>query len=79
MAAQLTLEQISALRIEAEAARRLALCLGDKQALVDLEGYAAELEAQAARLQREQELSSRAQNGRSHHTRLMKPTHAGHG
>ena len=78
MSDQLTLEQIRALRVEAEASRRLAASLSDKQSLADLEGYALELEAEAARLQRELELSFRARNKRwSLYARLLKPTHAG--
>jgi len=43
-------EQIEALRIEALEARRLAEALTDQQSIRDLENYAAQLEAEAARL-----------------------------
>ena len=43
-------EQIEALRIEALEARRLAETLSDRQSILDLENYAAQLEAEASRL-----------------------------
>jgi len=43
-------EQIDALRLEAVEARRLAETLGDMQSIVDLENYAAQLEAEIERL-----------------------------
>ena len=43
-------EQIDALRVEALEARRLAETLGDLQSIVDLQNYAAQLEAEAERL-----------------------------
>jgi len=43
-------EQIDALRIEALEARRLAETLGDTQSILDLQDYAAQLEAEADRL-----------------------------
>ena len=79
MSDQLTLEQIRALLMEAEASRRLAASFIDQQSIADLEGYAAELEAEAARLQGEQELSFGARNKRwTLFARLLKPTPAGH-
>ena len=50
MERELVSEQIDALRVEALEARRLAETLGDTQSIVDLENYAAELEAEAERL-----------------------------
>jgi len=50
MERELVAEQIDALRVEALEARRLAETLGDLQSVLDLENYAAELEAQAERL-----------------------------
>jgi hypothetical protein len=47
-----------ALRAEAEASRRLARRLSDVQSVKDLKSYASELEAEAARLQVEQNLPS---------------------
>jgi len=47
---ELVSEQIDALRIEALEARRLAETLGDTQSILDLENYAAQLEAEAERL-----------------------------
>jgi hypothetical protein len=47
---QLVSEQIDALRLEAVEARRLAETLGDAQSILDLENYAAHLEAEAMRL-----------------------------
>ena len=43
-------EQIEALRIEALEARRLAESLTDRQSILDLQNYAAQLEAEASRL-----------------------------
>ncbi len=79
MSDKLTFEQIWALRVEAEASRRLARSLADDQAVLDLEGYASELEAEAARLQMEQELASRSKRRKwTLYARLMRPTYAGH-
>jgi CHAD domain-containing protein len=50
MERELVSEQVDALRIEALEARRLAETLGDLQSIVDLENYAAQLEAEAERL-----------------------------
>jgi hypothetical protein len=50
-------EQIWALRVEAEESRHLADRSIDRQTVIDLEGYASNLEAQAAQLQSEQEFS----------------------
>lgn len=47
---ELVSEQIEALRIEALEARRLAETLTDRQSILDLQNYAAQLEAEAARL-----------------------------
>jgi hypothetical protein len=47
-----------ALRVEAEASRRLARRLSDTQSVKDLKSYASELEAEAARLQVDQNPSS---------------------
>jgi hypothetical protein len=47
---ELVSEQIDALRVEALEARRLAEALGDTQSILDLENYAAQLEAEAERL-----------------------------
>jgi len=47
---KLVSEQIEALQIEALEARRLAETLTDRQSILDLENYAAQLEAEAARL-----------------------------
>ena len=50
--------QIQALRIEAEESRQLANNLTDKQAILDLENYAFELEAGAAKQESQQDFSS---------------------
>jgi hypothetical protein len=50
MERELLAEQIDALRVEALEARRLAESLGDMQSIVDLENYAAQLEAEAEKL-----------------------------
>jgi len=50
--------QIQALRIEAEESRQLANSLTDKQAILDLENYAFELEAGAAQQESQQDFSS---------------------
>jgi hypothetical protein len=50
MERKLVSEQIESLRVEAVEARRLAEALGDPQSILDLENYAAQLEAEAARL-----------------------------
>ena len=50
MERELVSEQIDALRIEALEARRLAETLGDMQSILDLENYAAQLEAEVERL-----------------------------
>ena len=50
MERELVSEQIDALRLEALEARRLAETLGDIQSIVDLENYAAQLEAEIERL-----------------------------
>ena len=47
---ELVSEQIEALRIEALEARRLAETLTDPQSILDLENYAAQLEAELVRL-----------------------------
>jgi hypothetical protein len=47
-------EQIWTLRVEAEESRRLAASFDDRLSVMDLECYASELEAEAARLQLEQ-------------------------
>jgi hypothetical protein len=47
-------EQIWTLRVEAEESRRLAASFADRVSVIDLECYASELEAEAARLQLEQ-------------------------
>ena len=44
--------EADALRVEALEARRLAETLGDSQAICDLQNYAAELEAEAAQIDR---------------------------
>ncbi len=49
-----TTEQIRLLRVEAEESRRLAACFADRLSVIDLEYYASELEAEAAKLQFEQ-------------------------
>jgi hypothetical protein len=46
-----TADQIWTLRMEAEQSRRLADSLNDPQSVADLEAYALELEAEAAKLQ----------------------------
>ena len=50
MERELVSEQIDALRVEAVEARRLAETLSDPQSILDLENYATQLEAEAARL-----------------------------
>jgi hypothetical protein len=50
MERELLSEQIDALRVEALEARRLAESLGDMQSILDLENYAAQLEAEAESL-----------------------------
>jgi hypothetical protein len=50
MERQLVSEQIDALRVEALEARRLAETLCDPQSILDLQNYAAGLEAEAASL-----------------------------
>jgi hypothetical protein len=49
-----TAEQILTLRVEAEESRRLAASFADRLSVIDLEYYASELEAEAAKLQLEQ-------------------------
>ena len=49
-----TAEQIRMLRVEAEESRRLAASFADRLSVIDLEYYASELEAEAAKLQLEQ-------------------------
>ena len=50
MERQLESQKIEALRLEAVEARRLAETLGDRQSILDLENYAAQLEAEATQL-----------------------------
>jgi hypothetical protein len=54
MSDQLTFEQFWALLAETEEARRLAGSFADRPTVIDLECYASELEAEAAKLQLEQ-------------------------
>jgi len=49
-----TAEQIRMLRVEAEESRRLAASFADRLSVLDLEYYASALEAEAAKLQSEQ-------------------------
>ena len=49
-----TAEQIRTLRVEAEESRRLAASFADRLSVIDLEYYASELEAEAAKLQLQQ-------------------------
>ena len=48
-------QQIWSLRVEAEESRRLAANFADPLSVIDLECYASELEAEAAKLQLEQD------------------------
>ena len=48
-------EQIWSLRVEAEESRRLAASFADRLTVTDLECYASKLEAEAAKLQLEQD------------------------
>ena len=50
-----TAKQIWSLRVEAEESRRLAASFADRLSVIDLESYASELEAEAAKLQLEQD------------------------
>ena len=50
-----TAEQIWTLRVEAEESRRLAASFADRLTVIDLECYASKLEAEAAKLQLEQD------------------------
>ncbi|HMI97469.1 MAG TPA: hypothetical protein VK479_13235 [Micropepsaceae bacterium] len=59
MSDQLTFEQIWTLRAEAEESRQLAASFDDNPTVIDLEGYASALEAEAAKLQSKQEFSCR--------------------
>ena len=61
MSDQLTFEQFWALRADAEEARRLASSFHDRLTVADLESYASELEAEAAKLQSEHKRHSHAQ------------------
>ena len=54
---QMTFEQLWALRMEAKEARRLAGSFADRLTVIDLECYASELEAEAAKLELEQEFT----------------------
>ncbi len=47
-------EQIWSLRVEAEESRRLAASFADRLSVIDLQCYASELEAEAEKLQLEQ-------------------------
>lgn len=60
MSDQLTFEQFWALRVEAEEARRLAGSFVDRLTVTDLECYSSELEAEAAKLQLEQDCPDNA-------------------
>jgi hypothetical protein len=59
MSDQLTFEEIWTLRAETEESRWLAASFVNRLTVMDLESYAAELEAEAARMQLKQELSCR--------------------
>jgi len=48
-------EQIWSLRVEAQESRRLAASFADRLTVIDLECYASKLEAEAAKLQLEQD------------------------
>ena len=64
MERELVSEQIDALRVEAVEARRLAETLSDPQSILDLEKYAAQLEAEAASLTSRTNRSTDAQKRR---------------
>jgi len=60
MSEQLTFEQLWALRMEAKEARQLAGSVADRVTVIDLECYASELEAEAAKLEELTCLNGRA-------------------
>lgn len=65
MERELVSEQIDALRVEALEARRLAETLGDTQSILDLENYAAQLEAEADHLRSKDRVPDRRGRGRA--------------